>query len=93
MLVLKDREGASLTPEEDFRLTAFWMRTLYQREWDFMEGRRSNYDWSAPFARNFAAYGSLRRTWHGERRSAQGSGKDNFDPSFIEYIETEVIRE
>jgi hypothetical protein len=88
-MLVNDRSGQALTMDEELRLSAFWMKTLSAIYWIHQE----NLDLE-PFIgahrRNFAAYGSYRRTWEGDRTGSQSAGKDNFDPAFVQFFEQNI---
>jgi hypothetical protein len=89
-LLVKDRAGENLTVDEELRLNAFWMRILSALNWVHQEDLDLD-SLIPPHRRNFAAYGSYKRAWEGDRTGAQGAGKDNFDSEFVEFFERNVI--
>ena len=89
-MLLKDRNGESLSAEEEFRLNAFWMRTLSGFQWAYREGANTeNYLQSQ--RKNFEAYGSLRRTWSGNDIGSRSASKDYFDPEFVQWMEENIV--
>ena len=89
-LLVKDRRGEALSEEEELRLNAFWMTTLYMNQWQHEELTGST-EWIAPLGRNFATYGSLRRTWQGTGTGARSAGKDNFSADFVRVMDERVV--
>ena len=89
-LLIKDREGANLTPEEEIRLNALWVRALLNTEFMFERDPERFANGVESWRRAFSAYGSLRRTWAGSG-SAIMAAKDMFSPDFVEFMESEVV--
>ena len=88
-LLVKDRNGVELTEAEQLRLSSFWMSTLYAVQWQYEELPDPSV-WLNPMRRNFAAYPSLRTTWHGGGAGSRAAGQDAFDPDFVKFIEERV---
>ena len=89
-ILLKESNGDSLTELEDFRIQAFWMRVLKVLEWGFIE-QPNRLAWTNGQRRNYAAYGSYRRAWEGGSGGPLASGKDVFDPRFVELMDEYVV--
>jgi len=89
-LLLKDRNGERLSGEDEFRLSAFWMRVLLQTQWSYLELPEST-EWTAGHRRNFESYRSLRQTWQGGGEAARAAGRDTLDPRFVRFYEDNVI--
>jgi hypothetical protein len=90
-MLLKDRRGEALSDEEELRLSALWVRTLFNIEFAFQETPEQRPQLIAVWRRAFAAYGSLRRTWNGVDAGAASASKNMFSPEFIEFIDSNVI--
>jgi hypothetical protein len=89
-LLVKDRGGEALSEEEELRLNAYWMTSLFINQWQHEELTAST-EWIIPLARNFAAYGSLRRTWQGTGIGSRSAGKDNFSADFVRIMDEQVV--
>lgn len=89
-LLVKDRNGAALSEEEELRLNAFWMTTIYVNQWLY-EGLSESTEWIAPLRRNFVTYSSLRNTWQGAGSGARSAGKDNFSADFVRLVDEQVV--
>ncbi len=91
-ILVKERNGDALTEIEDFRIQAFWMRVLKVLEWGHFEQPDSR-TWIAGQRRNYARSSSYRRAWQGESGGPLASGKDVFDPRFVQFMEENVVNE
>jgi len=87
---IKDRTGAGLTPQEEIRLVAVWLRALYNAEYSFEEApeRFPTYMW----IRAYSTYGSLRRAWTGDGSPSALAGKDMYTEAFVEFMEANAFR-
>ena len=88
-LLVNDRNGTDLTEAEQLRLSSFWMSTLLGIQWQYEEFPDET-TYLNGMRRNFAAYPSLRTTWHGSNVGSIAAGKDTFDQDFVEFIEALV---
>jgi hypothetical protein len=88
-MLIKDRSGGPLSEAEELRLGAWWMGYLYRLEWQhtyFPEsGARAD-----GLRRIHEAYPSFRKTWSGPNPSARASGKDNFSPAFVAFVDETI---
>ena len=89
--LVKDRNGETLTSEEELRLNSFWMRTLLNLEWQYVELPENIDSWTAGHRRNYESYGSLRRTWEGGGAGSRAAGRHNFNPGFVEFYEQTIV--
>ncbi len=87
--LIKDRNGEKLTDVEEFRLNALWMQGFAQYQFRYLEDPDST-SWVAGQRRLFKSYPSLRQTWQGNTSGARQSGKDNFDPRFVQFYDENV---
>ena len=91
-LLAKDLNNEPLTQAEEIRLTSHWMRSLYISAWRYHE-RPESTEWVNAQRRLFVAYRSFRNTWQGSGSGSRAAGKDNFDPSFVEFYEANVVNQ
>lgn len=89
-IFIKDRNQQELTEGEEMRLSAFWMGYLIRLEFQFLHSPDAGLRTPA-LQRVHAAYPSFRRAWSGDTAGSKAAGKDNFEASFINYVETSVI--
>ena len=88
-VLVKDRNGESLTEAEELRLNALWMQNLAQHQFRYLEDPDSAVNWVPGQRRNFDSYPSLRSAWQGTGSSRQ-AGKDNFDSRFVQFYDENV---
>lgn len=89
-LFIKDRNGQPLSESEVMRLNSFWMGYLIRMEWQF-EHFPDTFTRDASLRRIYQAYPSFRRTWDGDTDGARASGKDNFSPGFIKFLDEQIF--
>jgi hypothetical protein len=85
LLLVKDRTEEQLTDAEEIVLNAFWMTSLYSMQWQFQEKLEMHQ--LSTFGLIVDTYGSMRRAWKGNGPGAASSGRSNFDPEFIRFME------
>lgn len=90
-LLIKDRNGGTVSEAEEVRLNALWMQNLAQFQFRYFEDTESADDWVHGQRRNYESYPSLRNTWNGEGIGSRQAGKDNFDPRFVEFYDQHVV--
>jgi len=90
-VLIKDRNGESLTEAEELRLNALWMQNIAQFQFRYFEDPDSARSWVAGQRRNYESYRSLRSTWEGNGSGSRQAGKDNFDPRFVEFYEANIV--
>ena len=91
-LFIKDRNGEELSESEAMRMNAWWMSYLVRLEFQFEHFPDSNVRREAA-RRIYASYPSFRKTWSGDHSTLRGSGKDNFSPEFIRFVDEQISME
>ena len=87
--LIKDRNGEKLTDVDQFRLSALWMQGFAQYQFRYLEDPDST-NWVTGQRRLWKSYPSLRHTWQGDTPGARESGKDNFDPRFVQFYDENI---
>jgi hypothetical protein len=91
-LLVRDRQNEALTPAQELRLNAYWIRSLFHSQYVFHETHRGEWlgkGWQTAFR----SYGSLRRAWSGSGTGTVFAQKDLFSPEFIKFMEANVFKE
>lgn len=91
-LLVMDRQNEALTPAQEMRLNAFWIRSLFHMQYVFHEMHHEVRIVKA-MQRAFLGYGSLRRSWNGSATGAVTAQKDLFSPEFIKFMDENVFQE
>lgn len=86
-LLVRDQQNDVLTPAEEMRLNAFWMRNLIDMDYVFTtSGPQQKHGFVTGLQRAFRSYASLRNIWNGSA-TAVTAQKDLLSPQFIKYME------
>ena len=90
-LLLKDREGSDLSADEEFLMNSYWMSSLYDLQSAFRLDPKRLDSTANSWATIYAVYPSFRRIWDGGDTVTVTSGRDRFDPEFVQIID-EALR-